>query len=251
MVTVVANYRGVKLFAMMMQDYGCLLLVKGGVKPASKQLDLMEGGWFDSSIYHHFSEINSRNQFEEMLTNMGVFFDLDEVGSREGVFSYRVSRDEAVLSELIACEEAMDAALRAAEDGARTEEEREEIFLNYNIAMASLLGYPEDAAIAYSESPWYDRETRLPDGLGGQYQCAILTLKGGEVPPWFHYIWHIPAQENLLKGISQSSIEIAEGYRRYFEEHEPEFNTWLLYERQQELYSACETVGFILNAWEE
>ena len=117
-----------------------------------------------------------------------------------------------------------------------------------------MLGYPEDAIMAnVAHKVW---KTDL-----GSYSLqifselsvskAIMKLRGIDIPPWAYYVWHRPANGNLLGDFSESSMILAKEYSAFFEEFHPEYHEWYLSQSDKQEQHIFGDVKCIVDWWVE
>ena len=218
-------------------DWGELLLVAGGLKPLACQLEIEEYSehevWIENPFTSKFSTIDD---FEKHITELGVIFHI--VRENRAIDSahiygktYVISKDKEKIDEFLGSPD--------------------------KLSTGRMLGYPEDAImanVAHKKRIWKPNEP-------GSYSLhnfpelavskAITKLRGIDIPPWAYYVWHRPANGNLLGDFSESSMILAKEYSAFFEEFHPEYHEWYLsYSDRQEQHIFGD-VKCIVDWWVE
>ena len=216
------------------KDWGQFLLVQGGVKPAA-----IVGFWLhdptissDGPLNPFASKFRGMEELEEHMTETGVLFETDgakceDVGSAFDSRTYSISKDKAKLDEF--------RSMWEEETSVRGIEER----------TGALLGYPEEAV-----KNFHLRERNLyliPESVASY---AVMKLRGREVPAWFHYVWHVPVNQNLLGDFSESSVRLAEEYAAFFQEFHPKYHEWHLRVSEESLETLVSDIKYIVDMWE-
>ena len=227
--------------------WGELLLVAGGLKPLACQWGIQDLPEHDDWRVNPFaSKFSTIDDFEKHITELGVIFHtVDESRAADSAHIYEktyvISKDKEKIDEFLG---RFDGTFSSPVEGL--------------LSTGRMLGYPEDANIAnvgHTMDP-----DRGPNGSVSypllrftevQVSKAIMKLRGINIPPWAYYIWHRPANGNLLGDFSESSMILAKEYSAFFEEFHPEYHEWYLsYSDRQEQHIFGD-VKCIVDWWVE
>lgn len=219
--------------------WGELLLVAGGLKPLACQLEIEEYSehevWIENPFTSKFSTIGD---FEKHITELGVIFHIEHENRAidsahiEGK-TYVISKDKEKIDDYLEIQDSNP---------------------DFHLSRGRMLGYPEDAIMANVAHDVFNHES-------GSYSLhyfeelsvskAIMKLKGIDIPPWAYYVWHRPANGNLLGDFSESSMILAKEYSAFFEEFHPEYHEWYLSQSDRQEQRIFGDVKCIVDWWLE
>ena len=214
--------------------WGELLLVAGGLKPLACQLKIEDYSeheiWIENPFTSKFSTIDD---FEKHITELGVIFHI--VRENRAIDSahiygktYVISKDKEKIDEFLGSPD--------------------------KLSMGRMLGYPEDAIMANVAHDVFNHESgsySLHNFEELSVSKAIMKLKGIDIPPWAYYVWHRPANGNLLGDFSESSMILAKEYSAFFEEFHPEYHEWNLSQSDRQEQHIFRDVKCIVDWWVE
>ena len=214
--------------------WGELLLVAGGLKPLACKLEIEEyyehEAWIENPFTSKFSTIDD---FEKHITELGVIFHI--VRENRAIDSahiygktYVISKDKEKIDEFLGSPD--------------------------KLSTGRMLGYPEDAIMANVAHDVFNHESgsySLHNFEELSVSKAIMKLKGIDIPPWAYYVWHRPANGNLLGDFSESSMILAKEYSAFFEEFHPEYHEWYLSQSDRQEQRIFGDVKCIVDWWLE
>jgi len=214
--------------------WGELLLVAGGLKPLACQLKIEDYSeheiWIENPFTSKFSTIDD---FEKHITELGVIFHI--VRENRAIDSahiygktYVISKDKEKIDEFLGSPD--------------------------KLSTGRMLGYPEDAIMANVAHDVFNHESgsySLHNFEELSVSKAIMKLKGIDIPPWAYYVWHRPANGNLLGDFSESSMILAKEYSAFFEEFHPEYHKWNLSQSDRQEQHIFRDVKCIVDWWVE
>ena len=194
------------------------LLVAGGLKPMTCQWGVRE---IPDNEPHprenpFVSKFSSIGEFEEYMTEAGVIFHVEEsiTDSDNEHRSYLISREREIIDQFLGrFDRAWDPELETPGE-----------FIGKT---GRLLGYPEDAIKANCDPRISDSERYLLSGFSEMgVSASIMRIRGFDLPKWINYVFHVPANGNLLGDFSESSMRQAKQYMAFIEENHPDFHEW-------------------------
>ena len=214
--------------------WGELLLVAGGLKPLACQLEIEEYSehevWIENPFTSKFSTIDD---FEKHITELGVIFHI--VRENRAIDSahiygktYVISKDKEKIDEFLGSPD--------------------------KLSTGRMLGYPEDAIMANVAHEIWKTDLgsySLQNFSELSVSKAIMKLRGIDIPPWAYYVWHRPANGNLLGDFSESSMILAKEYSAFFEEFHPEYHEWNLSQSDKQEQHIFRDVKCIVDWWVE
>ncbi len=196
------------------QSWAEYLLVAGGLKPMACQWGVIEFPDNDTPPAGEnpfISKFNSIGEFEEHMTEEGVIFHVVEepiAGSYNEQRSYLISREREIIDQFLSRFDGPFSPERLGLTG-------------------RLLGYPEDAIKANCDPNISNGDRYLLNGFSElEASASIMRLRGLNPPKWINYLFHKPANGNLLGDFSESSKRQAKEYMAFIEETHQDFHEW-------------------------
>ena len=216
------------------QAWGELLLVASGLKPLACALWVQEISEHEVGVGNpSTSKFSTIDDFEKHITELGVIFHI--VRENRAIDSahiygktYVISKDKEKIDEFLGSPD--------------------------KLSMGRMLGYPEDAIMANVAHDVFNHESgsySLHNFEELSVSKAIMKLKGIDIPPWAYYVWHRPANGNLLGDFSESSMILAKEYSAFFEEFHPEYHEWNLSQSDKQEQHIFRDVKCIVDWWVE
>ena len=221
-------------------------MVAGGLKPLACQWGIQDISEHDDWRVNPFtSKFSTIDDFEKHITELGVIFHTEDEGRAADSAhiyekTYVISKDKEKIDEYLG---RFDGTFSNPLEGL--------------LSTGRMLGYPEDAImanVAHTKRIWKPNEP-------GSYSLhnfpelavskAIMKLRGINIPPWAYYVWHRPANGNLLGDFSESSMILAKEYSAFFEEFHPEYHEWYLSQSEREEQHVFRDIKCIVDWWVE
>ena len=216
------------------QAWGELLLVASGLKPLACALWVQEISEHEVGVGNpSTSKFSTIDDFEKHITELGVIFHIEhetraiDSAHIEGK-TYVISKDKEKIDEFLGSPD--------------------------KLSTGRMLGYPEDAIMANVAHDVFNHESgsySLHNFEELSVSKAIMKLKGIDIPPWAYYVWHRPANGNLLGDFSESSMILAKEYSAFFEEFHPEYHEWYLSQSDRQEQRIFGDVKCIVDWWVE
>jgi len=221
------------------QAWGELLLVASGLKPLACALRVREIPEHEVGVGNPFtSKFSTIGDFEKHITELGVIFHIEhetraiDSAHIEGK-TYVISKDKEKIDDYLEIQDGNP---------------------DIHLSRGRMLGYPEDAIMANVAHDVFNHESgsySLHNFEELSVSKAIMKLKGIDIPPWAYYVWHRPANGNLLGDFSESSMILAKEYSAFFEEFHPEYHEWYLSQSDRQEQRIFGDVKCIVDWWLE
>jgi len=184
------------------------------------------------------SKFSTIGDFEKHITELGVIFHIEhetraiDSAHIEGK-TYVISKDKEKIDDYLEIQDGNP---------------------DIHLSRGRMLGYPEDAIMANVAHDVFNHESgsySLHNFEELSVSKAIMKLKGIDIPPWAYYVWHRPANGNLLGDFSESSMILAKEYSAFFEEFHPEYHEWYLSQSDRQEQRIFGDVKCIVDWWLE
>ena len=209
-------------------------MVASGLKPLACALWVREIPEHEVGVGNPFtSKFSTIDDFEKHITELGVIFHI--VRENRAIDSahiygktYVISKDKEKIDEFLGSPD--------------------------KLSTGRMLGYPEDAIMANVAHDVFNHESgsySLHNFQELSVSKAIMKLRGIDIPPWAYYVWHRPANGNLLGDFSESSMILAKEYSAFFEEFHPEYHEWNLSQSDKQEQHIFRDVKCIVDWWVE